>query len=271
MSLDALTWAFKLEVRPSMAKFVLVALADYASDKDMAFPSIETISNKTCMNRKTVIGHLDWLESKGLIRDTGKRVGATQQVKVFQLNCTKSGTVPISESNGTKSGVERYQKRDTEPSVNLRSEPPEGFEAFWKAYPNKDARKSAVKAFRKVRKEIQPTIMAALENHKRSEKWQKDSGAFVPHAATWLNGERWQDEVKARNSAQSDGHAIIEDISYRDIFRDHARSILDGNTEWPHHRKYFTKALEAAPSLDSLLSWLRKEGLSEAQIEELRK
>lgn len=270
MSLDALTWAFKLEVRPSMAKFVLVALADYASDKDMAFPSIETISNKTCMNRKTVIGHLDWLESKGLIRDTGKRVGATQQVKVFQLNCTKSGTVPISESNGTKSGVERYQKRDTEPSVNLRSEPPEGFEAFWKAYPNKDAKKSAVKAFRKVRKEIQPAIMIALENHKRSEKWQKDSGAFVPHAATWLNGERWQDEVKS-SSAQSNGTSIADESHWRDKFRDNLRAIQSGDTDWPHHRKYFTNALEAAPSLESLLSWLQREGLSAAQIQELQK
>lgn len=39
------------------------------------------------------------------------------------------------------------------------------------------------------------SIMFALEMQKRTEQWQKDGGQFVPHPATWLNQQRWLDEI----------------------------------------------------------------------------
>ena len=39
-------------------------------------------------------------------------------------------------------------------------------------------------------------ILAGLERHRNSEQWVKDDGRFIPHPTTWLNGERWKDEVK---------------------------------------------------------------------------
>lgn len=44
--------------------------------------------------------------------------------------------------------------------------------------------------------ELQQTILAALEKHKKSEDWKKDAGKFIPYPATWLNGRRWEDELK---------------------------------------------------------------------------
>jgi hypothetical protein len=38
-------------------------------------------------------------------------------------------------------------------------------------------------------------ILAGLEKAKQSRQWMKDGGAFIPHPTTWLNGERWNDEV----------------------------------------------------------------------------
>lgn len=37
-------------------------------------------------------------------------------------------------------------------------------------------------------------VLAAVEQQKRSEQWQKDGGQFIPHPATWLNQGRWDDE-----------------------------------------------------------------------------
>ena len=28
-----------------------------------------------------------------------------------------------------------------------------------------------------------------------STDWTKDGGQFIPHASTWLNGKRWEDEL----------------------------------------------------------------------------
>lgn len=76
------------------------------------------------------------------------------------------------------------------------SSAPDGFEVFWKAYPNKVARKRAMRAFRKIKPEELPKIMACLEAQKRTEQWRKDGGSFIPHPSTWLNDERWKDEIQ---------------------------------------------------------------------------
>jgi hypothetical protein len=71
------------------------------------------------------------------------------------------------------------------------------FEAFWKAYPRKVAKVLAAKAWKKLNPpdSLVRSIMFALEMQKRTEQWQKDGGQFVPHPATWLNQQRWLDEI----------------------------------------------------------------------------
>ena len=88
----------------------------------------------------------------------------------------------------------------TEPTTSAKptAADDERFVEFWKAYPNKVSKQAAAKAFAKVNwKKVEFThVMAALENHKQSVQWTKDDGQFVPHAATWLNKERWEDELR---------------------------------------------------------------------------
>lgn len=116
MSLAAMTWAFGIELRPAALKFLLISLADNADDQGRAFPAIATLCAKTSLDRKTVIAGLDALERRGLLSDTGKRVGRTSQVKVYRLvgfasNNTENGTVGAAnadsntESNGSAIGT----------------------------------------------------------------------------------------------------------------------------------------------------------------------
>lgn len=70
-----------------------------------------------------------------------------------------------------------------------------GFARFWTAYPRKtakaDARKAFAKAWRKLPiGEEAETLSGGLE--RAMAAWT--DAQFIPHAATWLNGERWQDE-----------------------------------------------------------------------------
>jgi len=71
----------------------------------------------------------------------------------------------------------------------------EDFEKFWAAYPRKVAKAEARKAWSQTAS-IRPdtdTLVKAVLSHCRTEQWMKSNGAFIPHAATWLRGERWED------------------------------------------------------------------------------
>lgn len=67
-------------------------------------------------------------------------------------------------------------------------------ERFWPAYPRHDAKADAEKAFVKARGKVElEPMLAALERQKRG--WTETK--FIPYPATWLNGERWLDDVAA--------------------------------------------------------------------------
>ena len=74
----------------------------------------------------------------------------------------------------------------------------EAFVAFWEKYPKKVGKKAAWKAWLKISytPELGAKIMAGLQNATESDQWTKDDGRYIPHAATWLNGERWEDVMK---------------------------------------------------------------------------
>ena len=119
MSLDATVWAWSQQVKSSSAKLVLLALADRAGSDFTAWPSIETISSETELDRKTVISAIQKLTVLGLVSDTGERKGFTGHVKVYRLigitdrahkrvartNSTKNGTVPDLDVNSTENGT----------------------------------------------------------------------------------------------------------------------------------------------------------------------
>lgn len=106
MSLEAITWALQQEVERSTAKFVLVAMANYADADMLCWPSVECLSKATCQDRKTVLENMRRLREWGFISDTGQRKGSTGQVIVFHLNSTESGIIKQSQKrNSTENGT----------------------------------------------------------------------------------------------------------------------------------------------------------------------
>lgn len=126
----------------------------------------------------------------------------------------------LSDANGHKQVTERAHPCAPEgtpiPDINTDSKPDippispkgesEGFDNFWIAYPRKIAKANALKSWRKIKPdaELQKTILAALERHKKTEQWTKDKGQFIPHPATWLNQSRWQDEIDSTTTQQAE-------------------------------------------------------------------
>lgn len=76
------------------------------------------------------------------------------------------------------------------------------FDRFWDAYPRKVAKKVAQQAWLKlkIKEDLFVEIMNAIEKQKKSKQWKKDGGEFIPHPSTWLNQERWTDELQMEES-----------------------------------------------------------------------
>lgn len=85
------------------------------------------------------------------------------------------------------------------PKVKVQKRFEEGFPEFWATYPRRTAKAAAEKAWAKAKPDatLQAVILKALSIQGSTPAWIKDEGAYVPHAATWLNGQRWLDEVGA--------------------------------------------------------------------------
>jgi hypothetical protein len=71
-----------------------------------------------------------------------------------------------------------------------------GFDAFWAVYPRHASKLDAQKAWRQINPSpaLLETMLAALAWQVTTPQWTRDGGSYVPYAATWLRGERWEDE-----------------------------------------------------------------------------
>lgn len=74
MSNHAITWAYEQHVSQCGAKFVLVALADYADENGFCYPSQETLAKMTSQKERTVRAHLKQLEADGFLKRERRRL-----------------------------------------------------------------------------------------------------------------------------------------------------------------------------------------------------
>ncbi|GGA28678.1 hypothetical protein [Dyella nitratireducens] len=117
---------------------------------------------------------------------------------------TISETLPEGYANQNQT-----QPNQTKPNTRHRADDgrTDRFDQFWSTYPRHQGKKAAAKAFAKVAPddELLEVMLAAVARQRTCDQWQRDGGQFVPHAATWLNGRRWEDE--APPTAQGGQHA----------------------------------------------------------------
>lgn len=111
----------------------------------------------------------------------------------YQDSIKKKDDAP---DDGETTQRRHYKRNNKEENKQPPPSGDDGFQEFWELYPRKVSKKEALKAWKKlqpsleVRVRIQEAVSAALT----SPQWTKDDGRFIPHPATWLNQERWEDE-----------------------------------------------------------------------------
>ena len=102
---------------------------------------------------------------------------------------------PPPPSKGGECELSLFQQGESENQTERQEEKyPADFEAFWQLYPRKQGKEDAYKAWKKHKKKIPKleVLQQAINVQMQSEQWQRK---IIPHASTWLNGFRWQDEI----------------------------------------------------------------------------
>lgn len=111
----------------------------------------------------------------------------------FCENFMEAVQSPLESSALLRKGRERKGKERSE-SRPRETDPQNGFDDFWDAYPRRTDKGHARKAFTTALKKVDaPTIVGAAASF--AVTCNGSDPKFIPHPSTWLNGERWSDET----------------------------------------------------------------------------
>lgn len=137
---------------------------------------------------ETIIHHREQLKVD--LQALEKMAGQLQE-EIKSLEKTSAQIQSVCDAIRKEAGIAAQRQVGTAKTA-------EGFLDFWREYPNKKAKVTAMKAWEKLKpdKNLQETILRDIEAKKRSAEWLEDGGKYIPHPATYLNQKRWEDETK---------------------------------------------------------------------------
>jgi hypothetical protein len=207
MGIKFMAMAIDAKIANSGQKFVLLMLANHCNDHTrQCNPSQKLLAEECSMGLSTLKRHLSDLEAAGYIETINVFKDNIQRPNQYLLNfpSSQNWATPPSES-----GYPPSPNRATEPEVKTRIEPVvqsnNYFEEFWKAYPRQTNKGFAKKVFEKLKVDdamLTKMIQAIYVQNKNV--WKDKDQQYIPHPSTWLNGERWEDEVVVKPMSASD-------------------------------------------------------------------
>ena len=147
------------------------------------------------------------------------RAGTVQAPDKHDTSIENSGTSPADSL--IPSSLIPDSKPLAQPAERRVENPPAEFERFWSTYPRHQGKRAAMKAFAKLAPddELLDAMLVAVKRQRQSEQWQRDGGQYVPHAATWLNGRRWEDEIPLAPNQAHDASRALSGTDSSDMLR----------------------------------------------------
>lgn len=198
-------------------KIVLYWLADHHNgETGKCFPSLNRLASLAEMDKSTVVRHIDALVELGLVdrvhsnRNDG---GYSSTNYILKLNdpLSQNATSPCS-----KLSTPLVAKCDTNlGSNNLGNRTNyifDNFDDIWGIYPKKQGKGAAKKAYEKAMKKIDPNIL--LDRIKAYvEAIQNKDLQYIPMLSTWLNQERWGDDLPQSYDVDHNFRTMVNDLA----------------------------------------------------------
>lgn len=107
-----------------------------------------------------------------------------------------SHVTPCDATERQKNARGEERREEEIPPKPPKGEEPEGFAAFWAAWPNTDrkqAKGKCLEAWKKASAERDAAVIVAhVETLKACQTWTKDGGQYIPAPLVYLNQRRWE-------------------------------------------------------------------------------
>lgn len=126
--------------------------------------------------------------------------------RIYQSNEEEDNRQNNKEITDRQPTDNRHIKEEGKEYKELKEDKEKGFERFWELYPSKRKKPVARISWMNMRvhsEEQYALINAAVERYKKTNQWQEENGRYIPDPDTFLQDERWTDEIKLSEAVQA--------------------------------------------------------------------
>mgnify|MGYP000333036355 CR=1 FL=1 len=190
-------------IKPA-TKIVLYWIADHHnSETNACFPSLSTLADECEMSKRAVQDRIECLAQIGLIKKIERsRTNGSQTSNGYSLNLTKQPwqNLPPPLAESASPPVQNLPPHNlvSNNHVNITKKNMAIFDDLWNIYPKKVGKGTARKALAKAMAKA-PIDQIQLSLALFVRAWGSQDKKFMPHLSTWLNGERWDDELQEQS------------------------------------------------------------------------
>ena len=201
-------------------KIVLYWLADHHNgETNECFPSHKRLAELCEMTDRSIRTHLEELQSAGLIqiierkRDNGSQTSNSYNLLLTEADTPRKNFPTLMENIAT-------QPRKNLPTHNLVSNNLgnrtnymfNNFEEIWIIYPKKQGKGAARKSYERSLTKINPNILFdRIKEYVEAIKGKDIK--YIPMLSTWLNQERWDDDVPKSENIDANFRSMVNDLA----------------------------------------------------------
>lgn len=127
-----------------------------------------------------------------------------RQIAGENNNNINNNITPYNPPKGDAPAADKPKRKKRAPK-DTADWKPERFEGFYRLYPLKRNRQKAIQAWDKLRPDddLIAVMGRALLAQMESEEWRRGIG--IPYPSSWLNGQRWTDQIGSPGGGGTDG------------------------------------------------------------------
>lgn len=179
----------------------------YRGERIFSFALLATELGLSFQQVRTAVAHL---ESTGEVTRRKTRKGTVITVKNFDFYQAPTRE-PTSHQQAVNKQISKPPTRHQQYTSNKDNKEYiyALFDRFWEAYPKKKNKKKAREVFTRLKpsEELLEKMLSSIDVAKQSGEWNDIQ--FIPYPTTWLNGERWEDELSQTTNDEEDDSDVL--------------------------------------------------------------
>jgi hypothetical protein len=207
---------------------VYIQMKRVTGDSGTCWMSLATLAKQCEISRNRLRKSLSYLVEHKWITKIGtktiKTSGGEQEVNEYKVADIWKMNTDFYTAKGGSPDARPFQRGVTDEAKGGSPEVPKeepynnnhtsiSFSSYWLLYPKKVEKKKCEQRWNKLSVTTKEMILKDLPLRLKGEKWSKDGGRFIENPMTYLNGERWNDEItQAKAKGQSTFSGLARDM-----------------------------------------------------------